>query len=271
MRHDNLEHRRLRPEPWVKVGTTTIDGSLVDIANILDVASWPIDWDRDAEASIDLFMRADEPWLIGGRHLRGRSSHVNASRGTALIRCDVVRRQSEIDAERQTGLADGECRSCGKFDALSTMGTCSPCCYRAEAPCPECGPHGNRGKVPGLDAVYDCTTCAGGKPGDLWGEVKPSEEPKYWSSVANKMVTFAEALSIGRSLRRPEDEMTAEPISAGATITNIPSITPLHKPPPSFMDARREALVAHLVQMRLHGFGCGEFIAVDTSVDERTS
>lgn len=188
-------------DPWVKVGTTTIDGTLVDVANVLDVSSWPIDWARDAKAAIDLFMRAETPWLVGGRRLVAKRSHVNTIDETAIIHCDIVRRQSEIEAEHVARVA----AEFHKDDA-----------YAAPA-CPECGPHGNRGEVLLASSWAKCTTCAGGKPGDLWGEVRPSEEPKYWSSVANKMVTVAEALALGRSLRRPEDEADAEPELVEAT------------------------------------------------------
>lgn len=172
-----VQHEWVKADPWVKVGTTTIDGTLVDVANVLEVSSWPIDWARDAVAAVDLFMRAEAPWLVGGRRLVAKRSHVNEHAGTALIHCDIVRRQSEIEAERQTGAADGECRSCRKFDALSTAGTCASCCDRAENPCPECGPHGNRGEVLLASSWAKCTTCAGGKTGDLWGEVKAESFP----------------------------------------------------------------------------------------------
>lgn len=181
-----------RIDPWVKVGTTTIDGTVMQVATMLEASAWgpPVN-DDEAEAHIDNFVHCGGPWLIGGRYLLPKGSHINGNLGTALIRCDIVRRQSEIDAEHVSRVT----AEFHKDDA-----------YAAPV-CPECGPHGNRGDVLLASSWAKCTTCAGGKPGDRWGEVKPSEEPKYWSSVANKMVTFAEALALGRSLRRPEDEM----------------------------------------------------------------
>lgn len=155
------------PDPWVKVGTTTIDGTLVDIANVLDVSSWPIDWARDAAAAIDLFMHADTPWLVGGRRLVAKRSHVNAIDETAIIHCDIVRRQSEIEAEGAAKQAE--------FDReVATMEARDYPHGLPRPPCPECGPHGNRGEVLLASSWAKCTTCAGGKPGDLWGDVHPT-------------------------------------------------------------------------------------------------
>lgn len=150
---------KAEPDPWVKVGTTTIDGNMKQVYEVLGVSPWPWLCASDTTGAINHFMRAEQPWLIGGRHLRGVGSHWDAQADTAVIHCDVVRRRSEIDAEHQRGKADGECKSCGALDCLSTHGTCSRCCDRAENPCPECGPHGNAGRVLLLESWVDCTTC----------------------------------------------------------------------------------------------------------------
>lgn len=200
-------------DPWVKVGTTTIDGTLVDIATMLDVSSWPIDWDRDAEGAIDLFVRASEPWLIGGRHLLAKGSHINGSRGTALIRCDVVRRQSEIDEEMMRSVAPS-------INELSAT-------MRRMDPCPECGPHGNRGEVLLASSWAKCTTCAGGKPGDLWGEVNAEKPPLHIFGVDVNANPSYEELRTAMSSRLKDFE-----IACGMRGTDGRS----------FMDARREAL-----------------------------
>lgn len=146
-------------DPWVQVGTTTIDGNLKQVYEALAVSPWPWLCASDTIAAIDHFMRAEHPWLVGGRCLRGVRSHVDAQADTVVIHCDVVRRQSDLGAEQAIGKADGECKSCGAFDCLSTHGTCARCCDRAENPCPECGPHGNAGRVLLLESWVDCTTC----------------------------------------------------------------------------------------------------------------
>ena len=197
------------PDPWVVVGTTTIDGTIKQVAEALLYGHATNDVENNVGWIDSMVSTSDrKPWEIGGRHLRARGSHINLATNTAIIRCDIVRRQSEIDAEARLR----PCVNCedAPVDAGGTF--CEGCTADLRATevrpqCHECGPHGNRGEVLLASSWARCTTCAGGKPGDLWGEVKLSEEPKYWSSVANKMVTFAEALALGRSHRRPEDEM----------------------------------------------------------------
>lgn len=215
-----------KSDPWVKVGTTTIDGTLVDIANVLDVSSWPINWDRDAVAAIDMFMRAQEPWLVGGRHLVAQRSHVNEHAGTAIIHCDIVRRQSKIEAEGAAKQAE--------FDReVATMEARDYPHGLPRPPCPECGPHGNRGEVLLASSWAKCTTCAGGKSGDLWGEVKADKPPlRIWGVDVNANPSYEElraAMSnhlkdfeIASGIRAPDGR--------------------------SFMDARREALLVQLGQ-----------------------
>lgn len=166
-------------DPWVKVGTTTIDGLISHVV------------ERIGGDANDL-MGWRTPRLIGGQMLVGHEFGATQD-GMVVMRCDIVRRKSEIDAEQKARTEEARQRLLAiKANLRKPF-------------CPECGPHGNRGEVLLASSWAKCTTCAGGKPGDLWGEVKPSEEPKYWSSVANKMVTFAKALALGRSLRPIED------------------------------------------------------------------
>lgn len=144
-----------KPDPWIKVGTTTIDGTIAQVGGMLRVLTI-----HDDEEAIDAFMKADEPWKVGGRWLRARGSHINSHTGTALVRCDIVRRQSEIDAEHAAKVAEAFHRD----DS-----------YALPA-CPECGPHGNRGEVLLAESWAKCTTCNGGKAGDLWGAVEVEME-----------------------------------------------------------------------------------------------
>lgn len=188
------------PDPWVKVGTTTLDGTIMQVATLLDVSGWgPPLTESEAENAIDLFMKQDEryhePWLVGGRHLRGRASHVNASSGTALVRCDVVRRQSEIDAEMIATVA----QACNEIAA-----TLKPTC-------PECGPHGNRGEVLLASSWAKCTTCAGGKPGDLWGEVKAEDAaPAKRHVLAIGDLVFDEEVEVKRGHSASSFERSAK-------------------------------------------------------------
>lgn len=204
-------------DPWVVVGTTTIDGTLVDVANVLDVSSWPIDWARDAKATIDLFMRAETPWLVGGRRLVAKRSHVNTIDETAIIHCDIVRRQSEIETEgaaKQT-VFDEEVAAMEARDYPHGL---------PRPPCPECGPHGNRGDVLLASSWAKCTTCAGGKPGDLWGEVRSHETSAAHGALSSALIAE------GASSEVAQDGVRA-------------FIDALNKPP-LFMDTRREALAA---------------------------
>lgn len=129
-------------DPWVVVGTTTIDGTFAQVYEALAISPWPHMWSYDTEAAVDHFMQSDEPWLIGGRYLRGVGSHLNSHDETAIIRCQVVRRQSDLDAEIRELARQNEQAE------LVPRPTCG-----------ECGPHGNDGRVLLLESWVDCTTC----------------------------------------------------------------------------------------------------------------
>ena len=132
------------PDPWVKVGTTTIDGTLVDIANVLDVSVWPIDWARDAVAAIDLFMRAETPWLVGGRYLVAKRSHVNEHAGTAIIHCDIVRRLSECcEYCDRDHLTDAQ-RISRPAPSAARTATAARSCWRRRGPSARRAPAGSR-------------------------------------------------------------------------------------------------------------------------------
>lgn len=158
-RHDP----QIAADPWVTVGTTAVDGTLAELAEAFNVPACAVG------ASVAGLIEGGHVVEVRGRHLRPME-WVPPQDGAAIVLCDVVRRQSEIEAEaRQTmatfaaewrvGKVDGDCRLCGAFDCLSTHGTCARCCDRAENPCPECDPHGNAGRVLLLESWVECTTC----------------------------------------------------------------------------------------------------------------
>ena len=223
-------------DPWVKVGTTTIDGTLVDIANVLDVSSWPIDWARDAKAAIDLFMRAETPWLVGGRRLVAKRSHVNTIDETAVIHCDIVRRLSECcvycdrdhltDAQRERA---PECSACSSSIAakmsqrpdVRAIAEKHGLKYR-EHVCPECGPHGNRGEVLLASSWAKCTTCAGGKPGDLWGEVKAHEPATAQEALSSALIAEGASSEVAQAgVRAFIDALNRPPSFEAKKLSNL--------------------------------------------------
>ena len=138
-------------DPWVVVGTTTIDGTLAQVADLIQCEP-----DREPEDLLDAFARSPDPWMIGGRHLRAKNLHINGHARTALIRCDIVRRQSEIDAEKKA-------REQTILDGLMRV-------HMSNHECPECGPHGNAGRVLLLESWVDCETC---RPREIIDVVPP--------------------------------------------------------------------------------------------------
>lgn len=170
------------PDPWVVVGRTTIDGTLAQVGGALlrsDGGSSTLRPDT-IEDFVDERIKTGAPLIVGGRCLRLVGSHINSHTSTVLIRCDIVRRQSEIDAEK-TATAFARLS-----DAIAGVEV---------EPCPECGPHGNRGKVMGLEQTYDCTTCAGGRSGDVWDAEVQEIEVKAddaWPASASGLSSYIE-------------------------------------------------------------------------------
>jgi hypothetical protein len=136
------------PDPWVVVGTTTIDGTFEQVREMFGETWDNVDHMRYHLASGDV-------WNIGGRSLMIKDREVFD--GGVLVCCDIVRRQSEIDAEQRAELAT-MARKIDKEELAD---------YFSQPTCPECGPHGNTGRVLGADIWYPCTLCAGGRPGDM--------------------------------------------------------------------------------------------------------
>jgi hypothetical protein len=176
---DTLHIKRTPPtaktDQWVVIGTTTIDGTPTHVGEAIDQAvGFAGEERRDAEDAIDAFMRSPDPWMIGGRMLRSKG--VRTFNGATMIFCDIVRRQSEIDAEQATRTEAAR----QHFIAIKSN--------LPKAPCPECGPHGNRGRVLLMDREVACTVCAGGVSGDAFGttvidvEVNPDAE---WHNAHN--------------------------------------------------------------------------------------
>jgi hypothetical protein len=136
------------PAPWIVIGTTTLDG-LTD--EQFTAAT-------NTSLTIDDVIRSGQPFPLGGRALIAKG--VRTFSGTTMLFCDIVRRQSEIDAERfahEQAIVNGLMRV-----------------HMGNHQCPECGPHGNRGRVQLNFIEVACTVCAGGVSGDAFGMV---EEP----------------------------------------------------------------------------------------------
>jgi hypothetical protein len=134
------------PAPWIVIGTTTLDG-LTD--EQFTAAT-------NTSLTIDDVIRSGQPFPLGGRALIAKG--VRTFSGTTMLFCDIVRRQSEIDAERfahEQAIVNGLMRV-----------------HMGNHQCPECGPHGNRGRVQLNFIEVACTVCAGGVSGDAFGVVK---------------------------------------------------------------------------------------------------
>jgi hypothetical protein len=132
-------------DPWIVVGTTTIDGPWSQVDEMLGFAN----------------LVDDDVFLLGGRHVRPREyvadSYAAKVGDVKVVVCDIVRSQSEIDAEQRAEFAI----MARKIDEEELAD------YFSRPTCPECGPHGNAGRVLGADLWYPCTLCAGGRPGDM--------------------------------------------------------------------------------------------------------
>jgi hypothetical protein len=148
-------------DQWITIGTATIDGTPAQINAMFGT-------------SVVGETTSVGPRTVGGRMLRVTGFHLNVNlSGCAVVFCDIVRRQSEIDAEARVR----PCVNCedAPVDAGGTF--CEACtadlhASEAKPTCPECGPHGNRGRVQLNFIEVACTTCAGGVPGDAFGVVE---------------------------------------------------------------------------------------------------
>ncbi len=216
---DYLNHRLMSftpdvVDPWVVVGTTTIDGTWSQVDEMLGFTN----------------LVDDDVFFLGGRHVRPREhvaeSYAAKTGGVKVVVCDIVRRQSEIDAEEAAQRAN--------IPEVLRRLRASGYNISDRATCPECGPHGNRGEVLLASSWAKCTTCAGGKTGDLWGEVKTPGP-----------ATAQEALSSALIAEGASSEVAQAGVRA--------FVGALNKPPPSFMDARREALAAQHGQVYSEG------------------
>lgn len=125
-------------DPWVQIGTTAIDGTDAELAAAFNVVPGAVG------PCIHGLIEGGHVVEVRGRHLRP-IEWVDDHHGCRLVHCDIVRRQSEIDAEMATAVSMFS-------DALSVT-------MHAKSACPECGPHGNAGRVLLLESWVDCTTC----------------------------------------------------------------------------------------------------------------
>ncbi len=149
----NLAEQTPKADPWVVVGTTTIDGDNDTIAAAFGFVAhyglYGILQDLDEDGRV---------LQAGGHNVRIRERDLDPEHGGVVV-CDIVRRQSEIDDEALAAATDATAEA---FDKVTAA-------MRAADPCPECGPHGNAGRVLLLESWVDCTTCREGRdpPGVL--------------------------------------------------------------------------------------------------------
>ncbi len=138
-----VEHPPPPVDPWVVVGRTTIDGDLMELARAFDLS--PCGPGECALPTVIGAIIEDRRVLrVGGRDVRPYDSDLDPVHG-GVVACEVVRRQSEVDAELVAAVAPS-------INALAAD-------LRAMSPCPECGPHGNAGRVLLLESWVDCTSC----------------------------------------------------------------------------------------------------------------
>ena len=128
-------------DPWVQVGTTTIDGTFTDLAEAFGVPA------SGVGASIHGLIDGERVVSVRGMNLRP-CEWVTFSDNVGMVLCDIVRRQSEIDVEKRARFE----RAMKAWDDAFPGGL-------GRVPCPECGPHGNAGRVLLLESWVDCTTC----------------------------------------------------------------------------------------------------------------
>ncbi len=130
----------IESDPWVVVGTTTIDGTRAQVAATFGCTPHGL--------GVTLAQAQGFAHPVGGRTLR--VVNYDLTDLDSVVHCDIVRRQSEIDAEHKAHI-----------DFVSEWAA-DPWRIRPTAmrqACPECGPHGNAGRVLLLESWADCTTC----------------------------------------------------------------------------------------------------------------
>jgi hypothetical protein len=133
-----------REDPWVKVGTTTIDGDAQTIAGLFGLSV------EGLSTTIAYLIKDRIVVHVGGRTIMPVSAEFTKN-CDGFVSCDIVRRQSEIDAEKAAALVE--------WNRELARRAIEPMLHRATPICPECGPHGNNGHVLGLEEWYPCTTC----------------------------------------------------------------------------------------------------------------
>ena len=184
-------------DPWVQVGTTTIDGNLKHVYEALGVSPQPWICASDTTDAVDNFMRSEQPWLIGGRHLRGVRAQWDTHGDSAVIHCDVVRRRSDLDAEMTAAISMFS-------DALSVT-------MHAKGTCPECGPHGGAGRVLLLESWVDCTTC---RPQLYDGDVNGEGIPVIADALNKAIGDARAALSASLIAEGASNEVAAKGVRA---------------------------------------------------------
>src|SRR5688572_4961781 len=94
-----MDFRPKRDDPWVTVGTTAVDGTLAELAEAFNAPACAVG------ASVAGLIEGGHVVEVRGRHLRP-TEWVPPQDGAGIVLCDVVRRQSEIDAEDDNAIED---------------------------------------------------------------------------------------------------------------------------------------------------------------------
>ena len=129
-----------RRDPWVVVGTAAVDGTHAELAAAFGVVPGAVG------ACVHGLIEGGHVRDVRGRNLRP-TEWVPLDGEVGMVLCDVVRRQSEIDAERAAIRPD--VKAVAEAHGLRYV----------QRTCPECGPHGNARRVLLLESWVDCTTC----------------------------------------------------------------------------------------------------------------
>jgi hypothetical protein len=187
-------------DPWVVVGRTTIDGDLKSVAAMFETDD------------IDELIQHESVHRIHGSYLR--PTWWESRCGVDIVCCDIVRRQSEIEAEQRAELK----AMARKIDDEELAD------YLAK-PCPECGPHGNAGRVLLLESWVDCTTCRP-SPEERANIVLGIDTSKADAALSNYSLTIG-----GMTFDEVELKPRAADYGPGITIPNTPSIPMKFDPP----------------------------------------
>jgi hypothetical protein len=216
-------------DPWVVVGTTTVDGLISQVVeriggNANDLMGW------------------QEPRDVGGRMLVGHEFNTTQD-GIVVMRCDIVRRRSEINAEKANAAADRLMAAVERYE------------QEHATTCPECGPHGNAGRVLLLESWVDCTSCH--HPDVVDDGVLMVAPPRASFNIVAETDTAEAALSASLLAEGASAEVAQQGVRSFVDAIN--RAAPQASSPLAVKSAR---LLIDGKPVALNGFGEDEFITV---------